>query len=244
MRAGTLERLIVVAGLAICLASPVGALTIDGPLTQAEIQALNDVGATYGPPAPINFVDGPITIPSGSSATLFGGNKPGVKNVGSVVFVLSGMQAGFLSGDSVSFLLTAGADSALVTLGVTDFYTTAGCGFPSSIDGIGNGSVNGIKFPDASHAAAMVDLSVFGSFSEGDIVGSAFIVTPIDLRVDIFGVDMDGRLIIDNTPNSHSLGVFKGYRPPTKMPDGGVTAMALGVALMALGMVGRKLRAL
>jgi len=199
------------------------AASLSGPLGTTDFNGFTS-GASYGPPAGANFVDGPIVVPSGSQIDLFAGNQTGRAGVDSLVFVLS-MTSGSLAelgAGNVSFqFVGAGAP---VSFSAANFFSTSALGFPippDSIAGIGNGEVNGVKFPSALHAGVQLTGLSLGNV-EGADLGDIFVNTPVNLRVDIFGIDSNGN-IINNTPNSHSIGVPE---PVTIL--GTVLALGLG----------------
>ena len=89
-------------------------------------------------------------------------------------------------------------------LGSADFMSTAAAGFPDSISGIANGSVNGISFPSAQHAAVLIE---FGSaLAKDKVLGNVSITSPIDLRVDVFG-ENGGHALLGNAANSGGEGI-------------------------------------
>lgn len=185
------------------MAGPVAtSITVE---SAASVSGLTSAGA-FGPPAPAAFPDGPFTVSSGVGVSLTGGpgSPAGTKKhpiaVDSVLLVLSG-DASALGSKSIS--LTFGS-LAPVELKASDFFTTAAGGFPGSISGIANGAVNGIKFPGSDHAAA--DILFSSGIANNDVLGDVTIVSPIDLRVDVFG-DAGGR-IIGNAANSGAEGVL------------------------------------
>jgi hypothetical protein len=82
--------------------------------------------------------------------------------------------------------------------------STAAAGFPDSIPGIANGSVNGISFPSAQHAAVLLD---FGeALAKNTVLGNVSITSPIDLRVDVFG-ENGGHALLGNAANSGGEGI-------------------------------------
>jgi hypothetical protein len=245
-------------GVALIAWTPAYGLTISGPLGSSSLQELNSTTpppADYGPPPPASFFEpGPLTTSSGGTSILYAGPKPGQVGVESLLFVLS---SSVLPQDMVSFVLKVNGVSVMAEFSSSDFFSTVDCGF-GTIEGIANGEVNGIVFPDAYHAAARVWLNL--GLDAGTPIGSVEIVTPTDLRVDIFGVGLlpaptpspSGAFsnkkrgpapvsyptayiprIINNTPNSGAVG----YR----VPDGGLTVLLLGGSIMVLGLL-RKAR--
>ncbi len=241
------------------------AVSVTGPMTAAQISALTGADDTdYGPSAGANFTDGPLILPTGSTTDLFAGNDPGRELVAALMFVVSIDPASVASLGTVSFTL---AGVGTVNFGASDFFSTGALGFPDNISGIGNGDAPGLKFPPSVHAALRVDGLDLGSVTGADL-GDVSISSPVDLRVDIFGIatttieeeevwvdtgkkDKKGKpilkkttvtvaktvpdYIINNTPNSHSLGVTGG-----RVPDGGSTLMLVSLALFGLGAWGRK----
>lgn len=194
------------------------AYSITGPSDASDFVSLNS-GASYGPPPPARFFEpGPITVGSGVSADLYAGSGQtlGQTNVDQLLFVLS-----CNSGGTVNFNIESSGSIGFIS---ANFFSTEATGFPSSIKGIGNGEVNGIKFPSALHAGALYP------FVGG--LGNVTVMTSVSLRVDIFGVH-DGT-IINNTPNSGSLGVGTAPLP--------TTMLLLGSGLVGLVGLRRKFR--
>jgi len=189
-------------------------------------------GGSFGPPAPATLPDGPFTVASGTSVALTGGpgSPAGTKKhpiaVDSVLLVLSG-DAAALGSKTIS--LTFGT-LGTIELGASDFFSTSSGGFPTSIGGIAEGAVNGIKFPDSEHAAA--DILFSSGIAKGDVLGDLTIVSPIDLRVDVFG-DADGK-IIGNAANSGAEGVLActNHCGGTDAPE------PASLALLASGIIG------
>ena len=107
------------AALSSLLVASAGATTITGPVNLSSFTS----GATYGPPAPAHFTDGPITIASGTTTPFFTG--PNYTNVNSILLVISGT---IPAGD----IITLTYDSlAPVTFLSSNFVSTAAAGFPS-----------------------------------------------------------------------------------------------------------------
>lgn len=241
--------------------SSIGA-TISWPLGAADLQSLSSSApppASYGPPPPVSFYEpGPLTVNSGDSSLLYAGPTPGQRGIESVLFVFS---TDTMPLTDMSFILNVGSQTLSAYFSAGDFLSSADCGF-GKIRGIGNGEVNGIVFPEAYHAAARVwlDLGVL----TGTELGSMAVMTPYDLRVDIFGVaelpastlaptaGLNGKKrsgspteppsattfrIVNNTPNSGAIG-YNGINN-SRIPDGGVTVLLLGGAIMALGAMKR-----
>jgi len=208
-----------------------GTITISGPLTAAQLDALNGTGASYGPPPAARFLDGPITVPSGTASTLFAGNKKGASIADTALLVLSAPASAVATLGSITLTF---ASLPSITLSASDFFTTAAADFPTSIGGIANGAVNGIKFPTAVHAAVELTFTnlIHSLYGTDDPIGAVTIDSPINLRVDVFG-DHDG-LIVNNTPNSGAEGVTR-----HKVPEP-ATLGILGIGLLGIGLARRR----
>jgi hypothetical protein len=201
-----------------------------GPLTLAEFQNLN-MGAEYGPPPAVSFPDGPTSVGSGEDVSLTYGPSPGQEDVDALLFVLSyDSSLSTLGGGTITFSFNS--DSVSFSSG--DFFNTTLAGFPDNIEGIGEGEVGGVKFPDAFHAGVVYD--PFGGGSTDDPFGTVNITSAtFPLRVDIFSIEgfshseIDGT-IIGNTPNSHALAV---------VPEP-ATMLLLGSGLLGLAGFRRK----
>src|SRR4051812_40601971 len=124
--------------------------TILRPLTASEITQAT-IGASYGPPAPAAFPDGPFTVNSGVGVPLNGG--PTAASSTGVVLFISTNNAASLGTQYVTISID-GIGTA--KLGSADFMNTAARSFPYFIPGIPNGFVNGISFPSAQHAAVLL----------------------------------------------------------------------------------------
>jgi hypothetical protein len=237
-------------------------LQISAPLDAATLQELNSSAppqaASYAPPPPASFetdqVNGPVYVNSGDSATIYAGPRPGQIDVHSLLFVFS---ANTLPLDTVNFTFNVNGDWESGSFSAADFLSTADCGF-GFVEGIAQGRVNGIAFPDAYHAAAQVWISL--GVATGTELGTLEVTTPDNLRVDIFGIAQVGTSqtapaegysgkkrdlapaglpdpspytyrIINGGPNSGAAGY--------KVPDGGTTILLLGSSIMLLGMIRR-----
>jgi PEP-CTERM motif len=180
------------------------ASTVVGPVTQAQFQAFNGTGAAYGPPSNATFPDGPFTVASGTSVDLTGG--PSASAATDLLLTLSASASAIAglgaSNITLSFMLAGSLTSTTITFGASDFFTTSNAGFPSSIGGIANGSLNGITFPTSLHAGA----EILEAPTKNVVLGSVDIVSPIDLRVDVFGIGSTG-LIVGNAANSGAEGI-------------------------------------
>jgi hypothetical protein len=193
-------------------AAPASAVSLSlvGKLALADFQALNGTGATYGPPNGANYTDGPITVNSGDPTDLFAGNNPGRDDVEQLLFTVAIDPADLAALGTVDFEI---GGVGMVSFAAADFFDPATAGFPANINGIGNGEVNGIKFPDAVVAGVLFDVDFTGAVTDGDI-GDVEITSPVNARGDIFGiglVEVDDEVfesrIIKNSPNSHAIGI-------------------------------------
>lgn len=193
-------------------ATPASAVSLSlvGKLTLAEFQALNGAGAAYGPPNGANYTDGPITVNSGDSTDLFAGNNPGRTDVEQLLFTVAIDPSDLAVLGTVEFEIVG---VGMVSFAAADFFAPAAAGFPALIDGIGNGEVNGIKFPDAVVAGVVFDVDFTGAVTDGDI-GDVKITSPVNARGDVFGIgqveiehEVFGARIIKNSPNSHAIGI-------------------------------------
>ena len=171
----------------------------------AQFQALNGTGASYGPPSNATFPDGPFTMASGTSVDLTGG--PSASAATDVLLTLSASASDIAglgaSNITLSFMLAGSLTATTVTFGASDFFTTSNAGFPLSIGGIANGSLNGITFPASLHAGA----EILEAPTKDVVLGSVDIVSPIDLRVDVFGIGSTGLVVVGNAANSGAEGI-------------------------------------
>jgi hypothetical protein len=226
----TLTALIL--GTTVALASPTPVSITKQ--TAGEVAILNGAGANYGPPSNATFPDGPFTVGSGTPATLTAG--PAGVNADTVLLVLSATSTDVPFPGTISLKFD---DLAPVSFSSADFFTTAQGGFPSgpphhNIPGIANGAVNGIKFPDAEHAAADI---LFNDVltPTGAVLGDVTITSPINLRVDVFGDNSSTGLIVGNAANSGAEGVSPG---PVPIPEPSPTALFVGaIALIGVMVV-------
>jgi hypothetical protein len=173
-------------------------LTLEDAL---DVRLMNGNGASYGPPSIATFPDGPFTVSSGTGVDLFGG--PAAADATDVLVVLST--------DALSAIGTNKIDlsfgSLSVELSKSDFFTTAAGGFP---------------FSSGEHAAINID---FGApLTKNANLGTLAITSPINLRVDFFGVN--NGLIVGNAANSGAEGVAPVPEPvPTVLLMLGMTAV-------------------
>lgn len=170
------------------------AVTLTVESGQSLLPGVNNSFATYGPPPAVHFTEpGPVTVDSGLATTLWAGPTPGQANVEYLLFVLSCTPASWQTlSSSITFnALGIGSASEIssFTFGRSDFFSPAASSFPDHIGGIANGEVNEIKFPDAYHAAVKVSGFDFGGISPDTLIANISVLTPVDLRIDIFGVD-------------------------------------------------------
>jgi len=216
---------------AIAIATPAFAASISGPLSAADIRAMN---AIYGPQTAVrahdNSVGGPLTFASAATVDLYGAS--GTADVASLLFLISMAPTSSLGVNMVTIDFIS-PDFTVVSLGALDFFAGGpdpGSGFPLTppggpgVEGEGNGEVNGISFPEALHGGVEVVLDDISTFTDGVWVAGLAVSTPVNLRIDIFGLNSDG-VIINNTPNSGAFGVIP--EPAT------VTLLGMGIAGLA-----------
>jgi hypothetical protein len=156
-------------------------------------------------PSNATFPDGPFTVASGTSVNLTGG--PSASSASDILLVLSASPGAIasLGNITLAFTLTGLSTPTTITFAASDFFTTSNAGFPSNITSIANGAVNGIKFPTSDHAGA----EILEGPTKNVVLGSVDITSPIDLRVDVFGIGSTG-LIVGNAANSGSEGITGG----------------------------------
>ena len=228
------------------------------PWSGDELTAVNDNKNTdYGPPAAVllhpSDVTGPLTFKSGEVAGVYAAS--GASKTDSLLLVLS-LNPKFLSdGDFIQVNLYDISMNSLgtVTFGARDFYSDKASGFTEKIDGIGNGQVGGITFTGSSHAAADVSLANFPAFKTGAQIASLSVLSPVDLRLDVVGLSTSVNeglasalnipdYIINNSPNSGAIAIQGGGSVPAVqgVPDGGSTAVLLGLGMIGMATVARR----
>ena len=189
------------------------------PLTSAQFNALNSGGAVYGPAASAAFTDGPFTVASGVASNLM--TAPRASDANGIALVLSATAADIAALGSQTIQLTFNGQT--ITFSAANFASGSSEGFPSSIGGLANGQVNGIRFSSSLHAGAnftyAAPLSSVGG--TGSSLGSVVVTSPINLRVDVFG-DKNG-VIIDNAANSGAEGVSGAAGAGGSFQSAGVT---------------------
>ena len=222
--------------------------------------------AAYGPPASALFHPGdevgPVIYGSGEASGLYSG--PGYEwqygnsamfPIDSILLVFSSKTA-LSPDDQIQFTLnrlTGGSFSESLT--ENDFFTSGAAGFPDFIAGLDQETVLGIDFPSAYHAAVRVGLTLGAN---GEQMGNLQVTTPVDMRVDAFGIAYlplashgtptvaNGSgisvplpapasvfRIVNNNPNSGSVG-FTGAMTVNQVPDGGMTAILLGCSMVMM----------
>lgn len=246
MKKNAMEKLVLLAfGVVAAVSARANTITVTGPVTASQMTSLNN-GASYGMPSAAVFTDGPLTVNSGTSTPLLAGPTPGQSDVDYLLFVVSGSAANVATLGSVTITINGQlptySGGGSVTFHASDFFTTTAAGFPGNITSIANGTVNGISFPNSVHAGAEATGFDFGSISSGTILANVSVSSPIDLRVDIFGVDAAGAIawdtIANNAANSGALGVSGG----SSVPDGASTLALLGFSVVGIDFLRRKTR--
>jgi hypothetical protein len=205
--------------------------------TNITVQSLSQIQtltasppANYGTPDPATFADKPFTVKSGTGAELFGGT-PSAPAADTVLLVLSATSAGVASLGIIGLKFDG---LPAVSFAASDFFTTAQTGFPTKVMSIANGTVNGIGFPDALHAAA--DITFSGPVVAGADLGTVTITSPINLRVDVFGdifnTTAGHDTIVGNAANSGAEGVTPAPEPSPMALFGVATVGLVGVMLV------------
>jgi hypothetical protein len=213
-------------------------------------------------------ISGPLTVDSGTSASLYAGNNPARttpagNTIDQILITLSLDAASLSSLGTISFDLKTAANASVgtVSFSSSDFFTSAAGGFSSLMAGIGNGQVNGLSFDSTLHAALLITGLGLSSAATDALIANAIVTSPVDLRLDVFGVagaesimtttrgrrgvtttttTQYGARIVNHTPNSGALGVNGIVPPPPTIP----TVPDTGSTLAMLGLSGLGLAAI
>ncbi|MCC7376220.1 MAG: VPDSG-CTERM sorting domain-containing protein [Verrucomicrobiales bacterium] len=248
------------------LAQSASALQISGPLSAGSVNALaTATGASFSTPPAVHYYEpGPLTVVSGTSAGLYAGNNPGKTSpagntIDQILVTLSLDAASLSSLGTITFDLKTAGNAAVgtVSFSSSDFFTSAAGGFPSLMPGTGNGQVNGLSFDSTLHAALSITGLGLSSAATDALIANAIITSPVDLRLDVFGVAAAESIvttshgkkgavnytttqyaarIVNHTPNSGALGVTGVVPPPpvSTVPDAGSTLAMLGISGLGL----------
>lgn len=224
---------VAVAGLIALAAAPVFATP--APLPLMTFQDVNE-GANFKGNWPVGFADGPLTLGSGVTTGIFAG--PGVDRIDMILLTVA-VSPGTSPTEPIVLTLfePGGAPMASIVLGGDDFFDYAATDFPTNIPGIGDGEVNGISFSGSLIAGIIFDPAALASASNGDLLASIGVATPVSLRVDLFGLATNSPVtIVGNAPNSHVLGVSPVPEPQAALTFlSGLLVVSLAVRRRARG---------